>query len=586
MQSFGCLRDYFMDMFIPFQVVLDLSGEVIRRNTCIHWKPIITYAMITESVKTSTMDWDYLASTLSFDVIGGNIRLMASVRFRLYRFGWDFDNLLQAVVFYRSNLPEIRFIGVQSPNGSAIRGIGGDGPFDRVVVSFDGAWEKEACSRLLFGLYLGGAREGATSELVTEYMERKGISPTVIRIFKSKRKVLTETHLDSSIGDAEIFPDNYTVFMRDRNKNGRHGGGVLIALKSKKYVYCYKKADWLQLKLTLSQIPWNLALLKESIDENWNSWKDLFFAALDECIPKTKGKKRQNAPWINKELICLCRKKKLLYKKAKRSQNESTWIRYRQMNNNLKRKCNEARWRYITDLAQDLTNNNNPKPFWNFVKSKCKGTNKLISLKVGESVFTDDQVIADSMNSYFSSIFTVENYDNIPVLDYIVDERLEKIRCSVDEVEKLLLNRKVEKSRGPDNIPARILKMNILSENQFAYLKGKSTVTQQLLTVDWVRSRNSGVPTDVIFLDLAKAFDSVPHERLILKLRSYGIGSLLTWFRHFITGRKQRVVIRGMFSEWSTVSSGTPQVEEAYPTMVTMQHLDSNHEEDSDIDIL
>jgi hypothetical protein len=89
------------------------------------------------------------------------------------------------------------------------------------------------------------------------------------------------------------------------------------------------------------------------------------------------------------------------------------------MNNNLKRKCNEARWRYITDFAQDLTDNNNPKPFWNFVKSKYKGTNKLISLKVGEYVLNDDQGIADSMNSYFSSVFTVGNYDNIPVLDYI-----------------------------------------------------------------------------------------------------------------------------------------------------------------------
>jgi hypothetical protein len=53
------------------------------------------------------------------------------------------------------------------------------------------------------------------------------------------------------------------------------------------------------------------------------------------------------------------------------------------------------------------------------VKSKYKGTNKLISLKVGEYVLNDDQGIADSMNSYFSSVFTVGNYDNIPVLDYI-----------------------------------------------------------------------------------------------------------------------------------------------------------------------
>ena len=129
------------------------------------------------------------------------------------------------------------------------------------------------------------------------------------------------------------------------------------------------------------------------------------------------------------------------------------------MNNNLKRRCNEARWRYITDLAKDLIDTNNPKPSWKFVKSKCEGTNKLISSKVGESVLTDDQNIADSMNSYFSSVFTVENYDNIPVLKYIVDEKLENICCSVDKVEKFLLNLQAEMSLDPNNIPSHILQV-------------------------------------------------------------------------------------------------------------------------------
>ena len=44
--------------------------------------------------------------------------------------------------------------------------------------------------------------------------------------------VLTETHLDNSISDGEIFPNNYTVFRRDRSFNGRHGGGVLIATRN------------------------------------------------------------------------------------------------------------------------------------------------------------------------------------------------------------------------------------------------------------------------------------------------------------------------------------------------------------------
>jgi hypothetical protein len=151
------------------------------------------------------------------------------------------------------------------------------------------------------------------------------------------------------------------------------------------------------------------------------------------------------------------------------------------MNNNL----NEARWRYITDLAQDLTDNNNPKPFWNFVKSKCKGTNKLISLKVGESVLIDDQGIADSINSYFSSVFTVENYDNIPVLDYIVDERLENIRCSVDEVGKLLLNLKIEKSPGPDNIPARFLKVCASELATSISLLLNKSFSMGMLPIEW-----------------------------------------------------------------------------------------------------
>jgi hypothetical protein len=66
--------------------------------------------------------------------------------------------------------------------------------------------------------------------------------------------------------------------------------------------------------------------------------------------------------------------------------------------------------------------------------------------------------------------------------------------------------------------------------------------------------------TDVVFLDFAKAFDSVPHERLLYKLEQYGIaGSLLTWFRNFLVGRQQRVVVRASCSSWSSVKSGLPQ---------------------------
>ena len=69
-----------------------------------------------------------------------------------------------------------------------------------------------------------------------------------------------------------------------------------------------------------------------------------------------------------------------------------------------------------------------------------------------------------------------------------------------------------------------------------------------------------GEPVNVIFTDFAKAFDSVPHKRLLIKLQSYGIhGKLLEWIRSFLSNRRQRVRVDGVYSEWAHVKSGVPQ---------------------------
>ncbi len=65
---------------------------------------------------------------------------------------------------------------------------------------------------------------------------------------------------------------------------------------------------------------------------------------------------------------------------------------------------------------------------------------------------------------------------------------------------------------------------------------------------------------DVIFLDFAKAFDKVPHSRLVHKLQAYGIsGELLAWLTDFLSNRRQRVVLGENVSNWESVTSGVPQ---------------------------
>ena len=99
--------------------------------------------------------------------------------------------------------------------------------------------------------------------------------------------------------------------------------------------------------------------------------------------------------------------------------------------------------------------------------------------------------------------------------------------------------------------------LNLFNLDQFAYLRCYTLA--QLLTCynDWAKATNGSQQTDTIFLDLSKDFDSVPHERLLLKLQRQGIdGSLLLWIRNFLTNRRQRVVLRGNCSDWSAVILG------------------------------
>ena len=93
--------------------------------------------------------------------------------------------------------------------------------------------------------------------------------------------------------------------------------------------------------------------------------------------------------------------------------------------------------------------------------------------------------------------------------------------------------------------------LNLFNPDQFAYLRGKSTLAQLPTCYnDWAKSWSPSQQTDIVFLDVSKAFDSVPHERLLLKIQRHGIdGYLLLWIRNFLTNRRQRVVLRGNCSD-------------------------------------
>ena len=77
---------------------------------------------------------------------------------------------------------------------------------------------------------------------------------------------------------------------------------------------------------------------------------------------------------------------------------------------------------------------------------------------------------------------------------------------------------------------------------------------------DIAETFDEGVGIDAIIIDFSKAFDLVPHDRLLTKLAASGVDSrAVVWVREFLVGRTQKVRLGGQISKEVKVNSGIPQ---------------------------
>ena len=92
-----------------------------------------------------------------------------------------------------------------------------------------------------------------------------------------------------------------------------------------------------------------------------------------------------------------------------------------------------------------------------------------------------------------------------------------------------------------------------LSESQFGFRPGNSTKEALLnLTRRWFSTMDAGGSELCVFLDLPKAFDSIPHLQIIAALERLGVHDhLLSWFHCYLSDRSQFVVVEGVSSRAS-----------------------------------
>ena len=327
-----------------------------------------------------------------------------------------------------------------------------------------------------------------------------------------------------------------------------------------------------------------------------------------------------------------------MWRVYRRTRKDEDYAKYKEALNAATTEIRQSKISYEQKLACNIKNDS--KSFYAYVRSKQNVQDKVGPLEDSAgNIISQGFLMAEDLNGYFSSVFTKEDINSLPVADAkfqgAKSDYLGPLVVTPELVAKKIKAMKDNKSPGVDGIPPKLLmetveqisiplarvfnlslkegvvpfewkeaniiplfkkgsrnksekyrpvsltsvickllqrlikdhmveflvKHKLLNSSQHGFLKARSCLTNMLCFLEeitkWI---DGGSPVDIIYLDFQKAFDKVPHQRLLLKLKAHGIGDSITdWIEQWLTDRRQRVVVDGEVSNWKSVLSGVPQ---------------------------
>ena len=443
--------------------------------------------------------------------------------------------------------------------------------------------------------------------------------------------LVNDVSLISDVEVAESFlgSDHATVWFKIVGVCGRPGP------KNKTMRYDFSKADWTLFAHRIEHADWAYVFSDGDVNVTWTRFYDVIMSAAAESIPII-GKKNfvQGIP-ARGEVKRAYRARKRIFKLCSNSDSAFATRLRSEADARLKRALSNSRRIHESKVARHAKTE--PKLFWSTVRSRLARKSTIQNVTCDDGTITsDDLETAETLNNYFSSIFSEHMDSDVPSVASKTNLKLDDLDFSMNALRNIVNTLPVSSAPGPDGmsysfirfsgdillchclrlfkfflsagdipevwriatvfpiykgkgskaqccnyrpisltpvlckIMERLVKQslmtyllsnNLLKDSQHGFLPGRSTLTCLLSYLESVTHfLDSNQCIDVVYLDLAKAFDSVPHQCLLSKLQSYGIvNPVLAWIAAFLRDRKQCVQINSVRSSFKRVCSGIPQ---------------------------
>ncbi|CAB3985999.1 Hypothetical predicted protein [Paramuricea clavata] len=285
-----------------------------------------------------------------------------------------------------------------------------------------------------------------------------------------------------------------------------------IVLPNKRLIYDYRQANFDGLRKKLNDMELCTLLTnngtKCSIDGDWFTWKKAMFSAMNAFIPTKHVDPHRTPPWITSTIL------------------------------------HQIQEVYLALQNLDPFKAHGPDGFPSRVLKECAfqlapSLHYLFTKSLRLSQIPTEWKLANIIPLHKKGVKEqVENYRPISLLS-IVSKTLE--RCVLNH-----LFLRIQES---------------VHSAQYGFIIGRSSTSQLLSTLHKIgKDLDKRLQTDVVFMDISKAFDTVDHAKLLQKLRDFGLsGSLLLWFENYLSGRCQEVTVHGATSTPFPITSGVPQ---------------------------